>query len=182
MKSIPYHDLSPGTILVASPDIEVEYLKKKVILLCENKTEGSFGLILNQPYLAPQNREQIPIPDLDLRIGGIINPEQVFIIYQDEQVHPHSVEIAPKIYLSNDLSFLTKKTERPPSLILFFGYIAWGHEELQQEFLSHLWFPFPSSKIDLFSKNIDNLWRSSLQHISGDFSYLSKMPDDVSLN
>lgn len=183
MKPSPYHELSAGTILVANPDIEKEFLKKKVILLCEKKPEGSFGLILNQPYVAPPNQEQLALPDLDIRIGGVMNPEQVFVLYKNDHSLSHSIEILPNVYLSSDLSFLTNKDETTPSsIIMFFGYIIWGHEELEQEFLAHMWFPFSSSKIDLFAQNTTKLWKDSLTHISGDFSYLTKMPDDISLN
>ncbi|NGX48150.1 MAG: hypothetical protein K1000chlam3_01540, partial [Chlamydiae bacterium] len=48
-KRLPYSELSKGSFLIASPEIDAGIYFRSVVLICEHTPSGSFGLIINKP-------------------------------------------------------------------------------------------------------------------------------------
>ncbi len=48
MESVPYTQITKGSFLLASPDIDEGIHFRSVVIICEHSTAGSFGLIVNK--------------------------------------------------------------------------------------------------------------------------------------
>ena len=48
MEHMPYSQIQKGTFLIATPDIDLGFFFRGVILVCEHNPNGSFGLLINK--------------------------------------------------------------------------------------------------------------------------------------
>ncbi|MGH2639199.1 MAG: YqgE/AlgH family protein, partial [Rhabdochlamydiaceae bacterium] len=82
---LPYAQLTKGSLLLASPDIDTGLYFRGVILLCEHGPTGSFGLLVNKPLEIeiPEdiiNLKEIPNPHVQVRAGGPLQPNQMMLL------------------------------------------------------------------------------------------------------
>jgi putative AlgH/UPF0301 family transcriptional regulator len=71
----PYAQLTKGTFLIASPDINSGMYFRGVILLCEHGPTGSFGILINKVLDVEIPEEVIDMKDIanprvQIRAGG----------------------------------------------------------------------------------------------------------------
>ena len=100
MESIPYAHLEKGTLLVASPEIDHGLYFRSVLLLCEHSPSGSFGLIINKPFDMQLPEDLVHIgelgnPNIAIRMGGPVQPNQIILLHSSSKVEKESLEICP---------------------------------------------------------------------------------------
>lgn len=188
-ESLPYAQLSKGSILLASPDIDMGIYFRGVILLCEHGPTGSFGLLINKPLEIeiPEeiiNLKDSPNPRVQARTGGPLQPNQMLLLHSRELEGEQTLKICDGIYLGGDLQFLQEAIadSNGPDVRLCLGFCGWGPGQLEREFLTGLWFLQPASSQIVFGLPPDQLWRSLLRQMGGKYATLSMIPDDLSLN
>jgi putative transcriptional regulator len=186
---IPYSQLTKGTFLVASPDIEGGIYFRSVVLICEHSSNGSFGLIINKEIEIELPEEIINLkemvnPDIQVRVGGPIQPSQMMLLHSSDQLGEQSLKICEGIFLGGDLQFLQEAMHNAngPRIRLCFGYTAWGAGQLEKEFLSGHWFLHPASAKFLFETPPEKIWQSVLRDMGGKYATLSMMPENLNLN
>ena len=185
----PYAQLNKGTLLVASPDIDNGLYFRAVVILCEHSSNGSFGIVVNKPIdiEIPEeilNTKEIVNPQIQLHAGGNLQPNQMMLLHSSDQHPENTLKLCDNVYLGGDLQFLQEANTETngPSVRLCFGYCGWGPGQLEREFLSGLWFPYPGSTSYVFDPNPAKLWRRILCDMGGKYATLSMIPDDLSLN
>ncbi len=179
--------LTAGSLLVASPDIDDDLFARSVLLVCEHSQVGSFGVIINKPLqggLPPElsELEQHNTAKLMTRIGGPIQPDQMMLLHTSADIPNETLCVTEGVYLGGDADFLQKTLENPEPIIITFGYMGWGEGQLEQEFLSGLWYLHPATPKHLFDTAPEELWKSLLREMGGKYATLSMMPEDLSLN
>jgi putative transcriptional regulator len=189
MKHPPYSHLGKGTLLIASPDIEMGLYCRSVILLCEHNMTGSFGLIINKPLDVELPEEIIDIKkiansNISIRAGGPIHPSQMMLLHGNNELTSHTLEICDDVFLGGDLDFLKRSIEDPEGspIRLCFGYCGWGPGQLEKELVAGQWFLHPGSKEHLFTLEPQRLWQTILRQMGGKYATLSMIPEDLSLN
>ncbi len=189
MPTPPYSHLDKGTLLVASPDIEEGIYYRSVMLVCEHSASGSFCLIVNKPIemLLPDeiiNTKEIANPDIQMRAGGPVQPNQMMLLHSSNQIPDQTVKVCEGVFLGGDLQFLQESATNPngPHLRLCFGYAGWDAGQLEREFLSGNWFLHPASAHLVFEIPADKLWQTTLRAMGGKYPTLSMIPEDLSLN
>ncbi len=180
--------LSSGQFLIASPDLDDEIFSRSVILLCEHSQVGSFGMIINKPLeggLPPdlEELEQMLQGKIMSRMGGPIQPDQMMLLHGCGDIPDQTLCVTDGLFLGGDADFLQNTlTTNPSPAIISFGYMAWGEDALEKEFLAGLWYLHPATAAHVFETPANELWRTLLREMGGKYATLSMMPDDLSLN
>jgi putative transcriptional regulator len=185
----PYAQLTKGTLLIASPEIDGGVYFRSAVLLCEHGPTGSLGLLLNKPlsFEIPEdviNLKEISNPHVQLFAGGPVQSNQMMLLHSFDQLPDQTLQICPGVFLGGDLPFLQQAImeENGPHLRISFGYCGWAPGLLEKEFLSGLWFLHPASTRYIFETPVKDLWRILLRDMGGKYATLSTIPEDLSLN
>lgn len=189
MDSAPYSQLTKGSFLIASPDIDSGIYFRSVLIICEHSPAGSFGLIINKPLEMELPEEILNIKELNnqkvqIRAGGQIQPNQMMLLHSSDQIPDQTLKLCDGVYLGGDLQFLQEAITdaNGPSVRLCFGYAGWGAGQLEREFLSGGWFLHPGSAKHVFETPSEKVWQSILRDMGGKYATLSMIPEDLSLN
>lgn len=183
-----FHELvpAPGVLLVAPPLMADPNFRRTVVLLCEHGPDGSFGLILNRPL------------DLELRdiLRGLSGDELVSLggpVQQDTLhfLHRHA-DIAEAIPVMDDIywggnfdsvkSRILAEQVTPQDMRFFLGYAGWSPEQLEEEIADGGWFLARFNGDLVFDDAPQNLWRTVLRSMGGEYALLSNFPDDPRCN
>lgn len=189
MEGMPYMEIKKGSLLIASPEIDIGIFFRSVILLCEHTPHGSFGLMINKniDIELPEeilNSENIANPHIGIRAGGPVQANQMMLLHDCEDIPDQTLEICEGIYLGGDLQFLQKivsETEGP-RVNLCFGYAGWSNEQLQRELLEGHWFVHPATSEYVFDTPPEDIWKNILRDMGGNYAALSMIPEDITLN
>lgn len=187
MKEQEYSQLSKGSFLIASPEIESGIFYRSVVVLCEHSAAGSLGLIINKDidFELGENIleiEDLANPNVELRAGGPTQMNQMLVLHN--QNTEQAKTILKDVSLGGNLEFLQDALLDPegPDLRLLFGYATWGTGQLEKEFLNGHWFICKGSAKHIFDTPVDEIWRTTLKEMGGRFASLSMIPEDLSLN
>ncbi|MCH9632454.1 MAG: hypothetical protein S4CHLAM6_07900 [Chlamydiae bacterium] len=182
-----YSQLTKGTFLIASPEIESGIFHRSVILLCDHNLSGSLGLIINKDidFEVGENiieLEDLSNPNVELRAGGPTQMNQMLVLH--DNAIEHSTSIVEGLSLGGDLEFLQEALldSEGPKIRLLFGYSTWAAGQLEKEFLNGQWFVCKGCARHVFETDVENIWREVLKEMGGRFASLSMIPDDLSLN
>lgn len=189
MEQIPYTQLTKGTFLVASPEVDTGINFRSIILICEHTPSGSFGLIINKPVSVDLPEDLLNLknqanPHVSIRAGGPIQPNQMMLLHSSEAMAEQSLKICDGVYLGGDLQFLQEAINDAsgPHLNLYFGYTGWIAGQLEREFLNGDWFLTPGTARHIFETPPEKLWQTVLREMGGKYATLSMIPEDLSLN
>lgn len=189
MESVPYAQIEKGTFLISTPDIEMGFFFRAVILICEHNSNGSFGLVINKNLDLELPKEILSMgelnnPHVSIRAAGPLQTNQMMLLHNSVTIPNQTLKICEGAYLGGDLQFLQEALgdENGPEIFLCFGYAGWGAGQLEREFLDGNWFVWPASAENIFQTPPDKLWSTLLRSMGGKYSALSMIPDDLTLN
>ncbi|SCA58635.1 UPF0301 protein pc1755 [Chlamydiales bacterium SCGC AB-751-O23] len=189
MKNIPFSDLTKGTLLISTPDVDSGPFFRTVLLLCENNHTGSFGITINQAIdiQLPEeilDIEQADNPNIRLLSGGPVQSNQMMILHSCEEEPSQTIKIAPQVFLGGDLNFLQKLILKDDGIYInmCFGYAGWAAGQLEREYLDGGWFLTQGNAKNIFTIPPEDMWKTLLRDLGGKYATYSTMPDDLSLN
>jgi putative transcriptional regulator len=184
-----YSHIQKGTMLIATPDVEMGLFFRAVILICEHNQNGSFGLVINKALELDLPEEIINIhnlanPNVSIRAGGPVQTNQMMLLHTSSKVPNQTLQICDGVYLGGDLQFLQEalSDEGGPAVHLCFGYAGWGAGQLEREFLDGGWFLHPASPRHIFHTKPEKMWPLILREMGGKYASLSMIPEDLSVN
>lgn len=178
----------PGILLIADPFLKDPNFLRTVVFLCEHKTEGSFGFVLNRQY---ENTLDEIIPELEnnkipVYYGGPVQMDSIHFLHQYPETIPGSQEIMKGIYWGGDFDLvvdLLKNDKLDPSKIRFYiGYSGWSEGQLTQEMEDKTWLTVKASRKIVFHKDAKEIWKDSLKQLGGDYEIMVNFPIDPQLN
>jgi len=189
MEQIPYSELSKGSFLIASPEIDAGIFFRSIILICEHTPSGSFGLIINKPVQIDLPEDLINLknqanPHVGIRAGGPSQPNQMMLLHSSQELADQALKICDGVFLGGDIQFLQQAINDPsgPNLLLCFGFTGWESGQLEREFLSGNWFLAPGNAHHVFETPPEKMWQTTLRELGGKYATLSMIPEDLSLN
>ena len=189
MESTPYSQIQKGTLLIATPDIDMGIFFRGVVLVCEHNPNGSFGLVINKSLDLELPEEIINIhnlanPHVGIRAGGPVQTNQMMLLHTSDQIPHQTLQICEGVYLGGDLQFLQESItdENGPQIHLCFGYAGWGAGQLEREFLDGSWFIFPATERHIFQISAEKVWQTLLREMGGKYAPLSMIPEDLTVN
>ncbi|MBI2811789.1 MAG: YqgE/AlgH family protein [Candidatus Melainabacteria bacterium] len=111
MDPVPYTQLTKGSFLIASPDMEAGIYFRSVVIICEHSSAGSFGLIINKNLEVDLPEEIINVKEfhntnVGFRAGGPIQPNQMMLLHSSDQISEQTLQLCDGVCLGGDLQFL----------------------------------------------------------------------------
>ena len=179
---------APGILLIADPFLKDPNFFRTVVILCEHKEEGSFGLVLNKRI--EQTLGEL-ISDLEgfilpVYYGGPVQMNTIHFLHQYPDLIPESFKISNDIYWGGNFETVTaliKSNSIDLTKIKFFvGYSGWGDGQLSDELKEKSWLTVSATKSLVFDTQHDEIWKGSLQHLGGDYEMMINFPIDPQLN
>jgi putative transcriptional regulator len=186
---MPYSKIERGTLLVATPDIDMGVFFRSVILVCEHTPHGSFGVVINKNLNLDLPEEYVDLsalsnPHISIRSGGPVQTSQMMLLHQSEAIPNQTLKICENVYLGGDLQFLQTilTDDTGPNVALCFGYTGWAGGQLEREFMDGQWLLHPAKASLIFQTRPEELWQHILRDMGGKYASMSMIPEDLSLN
>ena len=175
-------------LLIAGANLLDPNFSRTVILLCDHRVDGSFGLVLNQllPLSLSEIVQGIEDWDVPLYRGGPVQENTLHFIHRCQELDIGSQEILPGIFWGGDFETLTKHIQKnhlkPTDFRFFIGYSGWGEGQLKNEIERDSWYLTKASSELIFDADAKNHWRSVFRHMGPSYEMLTHFPDDPRLN
>ena len=162
-----------GHFLISTPQMPDPRFQQQVIYLCAHNDDGAMGLVVNNPnpeltLFDVLHGSNMAIPDGPMPpvyMGGPVEIDAGFILFQSEQNDRYSVEVTPGVSLSRDSRLLEDISQgHGPKLFLFMlGYAGWGAGQLESELIDNSWLTVPADLDVLFHTPDDHKWKKAAQ-------------------
>jgi len=185
----PDADLAPGTLAISAPMMKDPNFRRTVILVCEHQpSEGSFGLILNRELDVQLGDVMDGTFDYDppLYLGGPVQRETLHYL------HTRPDAISGGIPLPGDLTWggnfeqvremAQAGTVSDDDIRFFLGYSGWGPGQFEGELDKDAWILAPDAAPLVFEADPEQLWRTVLRRMGGEYAVLANFPDDPRMN
>lgn len=175
-----------GKLLVASPVLADPNFARTVVLITEHNDDGAMGIVLNRPSDA-RARDLLPTledvaGDDPLFIGGPVQPEAVVLLAEFSDPEAAAWIVVADVGLASagtDVDELIPAVRRGR---FYAGYSGWGAGQLELELEQESWIVEPPIPAELFPENPETLWHDVLERKGGQFTLISRMPEDPSVN
>ena len=177
-----------GMFLIAGANMLDPNFSRTVILLCEHRYEGSFGLVLNQPLSIKLADIVTNIKNWDGKVhrGGPVQENSLHFIHRRGDLDIGSKEIMPGVFWGGEFKELARHigTKRISSrdVRFFVGYSGWGEGQLASEIGRDSWYLSKATTQMIFYEDSRNHWRNIFKTMSDEFAILRNFPDDPRLN
>lgn len=185
----PDVELTAGTLLISAPMMQDPNFRRSVVLLCErNEEEGAFGLILNREL-------DVQLGDVldgymtynpPLYLGGPVQRETLHYLHTRPDEIPGGIPLPGSVTWGGNFETVQDLVKRgdasPDSLRFFLGYAGWGPGQLQGEIDEEAWIPTSSTAELIFEVDPDQLWRTVLRRMGGEYAVLANFPDNPRMN
>lgn len=196
--------LQPGTLLIASLDLEDANFKRTVVLLIQHSpSEGTLGLILNRPL-----GEKVALYSLDelQRLagtseagaeasadlgglffqGGPVEPGYLFFLHRLDGLIKGGSEICDGVFLGGELDAVRSEAAvlnaEEPVLRFYLGYASWREGQLEAEIAIGAWYLCPGTQNLVFDRRTDGIWQRALYSLGGKYRALSMIPENPEVN
>jgi putative transcriptional regulator len=172
-------DFSPS-LLLSMPQMQDPNFARSVVLLCDYRPEGAFGLVLNRPTdmsASAMVRLDPPVArsnDLRLYVGGPVQPERGWILVPEPPVDLDYRTIQDGLYLSASPFVLRRVLETVPAprARVLAGYAGWGPGQLDEELAQSAWL-IGDLHLDLiFDIDPGVMWETAIRRLGADPSAL----------
>ena len=179
---------APGILLIADPFLKDPNFSRTVIFLCEHQDQGSFGFVLNKQF--GQSLDQLltgleghPVP---LYSGGPVQPDTIHFLHQYPHLIPDSLPVGNDIFWGGNfetvVSLIVANTINSQKIKFFIGYSGWGNGQLNDELREKSWLRVTATKQLVFHTRHNEVWKSSLKHLGGEYEMMINFPTDPQLN
>jgi putative transcriptional regulator len=179
-----------GDLLLSEPFLQDENFSRAVVLVCEHKVEtGTVGFVLNKPSILNLGDlvTELDFLDAEVFIGGPVEQNTLHFIYVGDPLVLDSKPLGNEIWWGGDFSSLihciNAKKLNLSQVRFFMGYSGWSAGQLETELLEETWIFYtdPISQA-LFTDSPEQLWRSHMRRMGGEFEIQSNYPIDPRLN
>lgn len=175
-----------GKLLIASPALIDPNFARSVILMTEHSDDGAMGIVLNRPSEAPAGDLVPALAEIaggdPLFIGGPVQPQAVVLLAEFSDLAAAAWVIVADVGLASadaDIDDLGAAVRRGR---LYAGYSGWGPGQLEAEMELDSWIVEPPLPTELFPDDPESLWSDVLARKGGEYTLISTMPDDPSMN
>lgn len=160
-------------LLCAVPQLRDPNFVRSVVLMIDHSRQGAFGLILNHPLptaiaemAAAIGLEWIGPEDVQVRLGGPVEPSRGFILHDRPEWDPLADALTPELFITTSLDAVkaASDVERPrlggprSQALAFLGYAGWGAGQLEAEMASGSWMAVPLRPEGLGGQGVMPSW------------------------
>jgi putative transcriptional regulator len=181
--------LKTGDILISEPYLGDENFERSVILLGSHNEEGSLGFVLNQKsnlLLSDVVSDALTDFEIPLYIGGPVEQDTLHFIYRNELPLQGAIHVIENLFWGGDFNqlklMLQNKQVKQEAIRFFLGYSGWSKGQLEGEMTQKAWIVHTLTAEEIFGLDTENMWRSILKNMGGEYKALSNYPIDPRLN
>ena len=172
-----------GRLLISGAGLFDPNFRHTVVLVAEHGDGGAFGVVLNRPLgvtvaEAASELAGLVAPGEQLFTGGPVEPAGALVVAEFE--HPE-LDTQPVVGSIG----LVAAGETPAGLVrarVFAGHSGWGAAQLEAELNADAWIVEEARPEDVFCIEPKQLWSSVLRRKGDDYTMLSTMPFDPTMN
>lgn len=173
-----------GNLLIAPPYVKGNFWYKTVIMVAENHSKGSIGLVLNKksPMSINELGEKLDL-DVDIPgfvyIGGPLSRNSLSMIHTNDWQCQHTLQLNKTFSISSSPDIVSRLAlgDCPHRWRLVFGLCGWAAGQLDLEIKGESPFPNPASwcvataSVDLvFESDSKHQWATALEQSADDFA------------
>ncbi len=185
--------LTPGMLLLATPQLIDPNFGDTVVLLLEANPDGALGVVVNRPSgvlvsdVLGDWGEVVTEPEVLFR-GGPVETDGALAVALLEPTAASRLSGAGFRRIIGGLGLLDLETPVPAvssavqDLRIFAGYAGWGAGQLESEISRGDWYVAPAISQDVFRVDPAGLWREVLRRQPGELALHSTRPIDPDLN
>jgi putative transcriptional regulator len=158
----------PGSLLVATEQLEQEAFTETVVLLVHHAQEGSVGVAINRPTWV-STREVFPRFEYlhayrgDVFHGGPLAQATVLVMTRGLPPGDDARPLVDDVYLHSNLDSLAATFDRrvhdESALRFYAGHASWGPGQLEEELAAGTWTVVPGTAALIFDPEPATLWR-----------------------
>jgi putative transcriptional regulator len=164
--------LAPS-LLLSMPQMNDPNFERTVVLLCQHSTEGAFGLVVNRPItttarvVAADSLDQGAEYELEVWIGGPVEPERSWILLSDGGTDGHAIRVCDGVFLSTSAGVLQRIIDHSadPRTRLIAGYAGWGPGQLDAELAASAWLSMDVELDLLFDTPAADMWAAAIRRL-----------------
>ncbi len=177
-----------GSILLAEPFLGDPNFDRSVVFLTEHNDEGTVGYVLNRPLDLKIQALVSDFPDFDTPVfsGGPVEQENLYFLHSRPDIFDQCIKITETVYWGGDFELLKESLKlgriAPNEIRFFLGYSGWGSDQLYSELAEKSWTVLPPDTLDIFNTKSEELWRSAIKNLGGDYKLWANAPSDPLLN
>jgi putative transcriptional regulator len=180
--------IKAGSILIADPFLKDPNFLRTAIFLCEDETEGSFGLVLNRKveYVIGDLMNDLEGCEFPVFYGGPVQQNTIHFLHNQPGLITGGKKITDEIYWGGEfdevVSLLQRNALSQQNIRLFLGYSGWGANQLEAELKENTWLTTYASPQLVFTNDINSIWKNALKQLGGKYEQLIHYPIDPQLN
>lgn len=178
----------PGILLIADPFLKDPNFLRTVVFLCEHKSEGSIGFVVNRQY---ENTLDELLPELEghkipVYYGGPVQVDSIHFLHQYPEEIPGGQEVIKGVFWGGDFEAAVNKIKDGSidlnKVRFFIGYSGWDEEQLKEELAEKTWLTVKATRRLVFHHDYGQIWKDALKHLGGDYEMMVNFPIDPQLN
>ncbi|MFT3845308.1 MAG: YqgE/AlgH family protein [Lacibacter sp.] len=177
-----------GVLLVSDPFLKDPNFMRTVVLLCEHKEEGSFGLVLNRAFelSLDQLMNQSYNWKTPVYIGGPVQMDTLHFLHQLPDIIPGGIEICKGVFWGGDFETVTTLLNNNlldfNKIRFYIGYSGWSAGQLTDEMKEKSWLTVPANRNLIFTKKVENIWKDAVKSMGKKYEQVIHYPIDPQLN
>ncbi|MBL7726227.1 MAG: YqgE/AlgH family protein [Dinghuibacter sp.] len=177
-----------GALLIADPFLKDPHFMRTVVFLCEHRSEGSFGFVLNKrlDITLGQIVPELETCKLPVFYGGPVQNDTLHFLHSYPNLLNGSIEVTDNVYWGGDFETLTDMIRNGSiditKIRFYLGYSGWGEGQLASEMETHSWLTVKARKNIVFMPEPENIWPEALRAMGGEYAQLINYPIDPQLN
>lgn len=157
--------IEPGTILVASPNLNNTPFHRAVVLVLQNTQQGTFGVTLNRPATDEIRTAWTQMTGMQIEGSSIVQggpiDGPVFAIHRDESLAEHHV--STNVFLSAESEkFEQLAMQSETDFRIVFGVAGWQNGQLTEEIQQGHWLPL-LNKTEWVFEDPTMLWEKTIR-------------------
>jgi len=174
--------IDAGSLLIATPQIGDGIFRGSVVVLVDHDSEGSVGVVLNQPTLELvadhlEHLRGVGLDDERIFLGGPVQPEVGVCLAVGEGMF--------KIEIPNLSAGLVDIAEPPSSSQrwrVYAGYAGWSPGQLVAEIDEGGWWVAQAEHGDLLYEEPGDLWKRVVARQRGSIAMFAHFPSNPRIN
>jgi putative transcriptional regulator len=181
-----------GKLLIANGAMHDDNFRRTVVLICYHDERGAYGLILNRPTntsigeVITEGESALIELDHTLFFGGPVETQILQIIHTESELISHTKNVFGSVYLGGEYDEINKLVREDrlnfDRMKFFVGYSGWGANQLESEMKQDAWIVANPKEEFVFNSDHDRLWSIILEEMGGYYKFMSKLPEDPSMN
>jgi len=179
MKST-YEDKS-WSFLISALHVNDDSFEESVVLLLEDNSESSYGIIINKPFVRPleafdASYKNTPLGKIPVYYGGPVHKDKFSLVVWNDSDESHS-DFSFGIKTEKALELLE---EYPNSKIAaFMGFAGWQENQLDSELKAGNWYLDEVNTKYIGCKNCKNIWKNLVMKKFPVFKKFPKAPKEI---